>query len=90
MLRRAFAVAAVVCLVLLALLTVAQVAHSHATTTDADHCQLCMVLHSVTPAAVATVLLSLTLVTRAVPAEEVRAVARYWHPQLFTRPPPAK
>ena len=44
---------AVLCLVLLAMLAVAQVAHLHPNQTDADHCQLCIVMHTVVPAAMA-------------------------------------
>jgi len=83
-----FAVAALVCLALLALLAVAQVAHTHADNTDADHCQLCIVMHSVVPAVAVAALLSLVLVSVAVPAPELAPVPRRWHAQLFTRPPP--
>jgi len=41
-----------VCLVLLSLLAVAQVTHLHPNQSDADHCQLCIVMHTLTPAAV--------------------------------------
>jgi hypothetical protein len=80
---------AVVCFILLALLTVVQVAHVHPLDTDADHCPLCILLHSAAPVAVAAALVILVEVEKRTPLAEARAVTRYWHPQLFTRPPPA-
>lgn len=85
---RIFVVVAVVCLVLLALLSVAQVAHSHQGVSDADHCPLCIVMHTAAPVAATAVLVALVQVATALPTLEVRGVARNWHPQLFTRPPP--
>ena len=79
---------AVLCLALLALLTVAQVAHTHAVASDADHCPLCIVLHTAAPVAVAAPVVTLVQVATAAPVFQVREVSRYWHPQLFTRPPP--
>ena len=43
---RAYAAVVVLCLALLALLAFVQVAHVHSVDTDADHCPLCMVLHT--------------------------------------------
>lgn len=81
--------ATVVCLLLVALFAVVQVAHVHPLDTDADHCTLCIVMHSAAPVAVAAAIVVLVQIeTRAV-VYEARAVTRYWHPQLFTRPPPA-
>jgi hypothetical protein len=88
--RSALKVATVVCLILLALLAVIQVAHVHASDSDADHCTLCMVMHSVVPLVV--MLVTVVLVRIGTPAPvvvEVRAISRFWHPTLFTRPPPA-
>ena len=79
----------VVCLLLLALISVVQVAHLHQSATDADHCALCTVMHSavpVTSAAVLTIILIQLGVS--MPNLRMRAEVRYWHPQLFTRPPP--
>lgn len=87
--NRVFAVAALVCLALLALLAVAQVAHTHAANTDADHCQLCIVMHSVVPAVAAAAVLTLVMVAAPIPAPELAPVPRLWHAKLFTRPPPA-
>ena len=88
--RSALRVATVVCLVLLALLAVIQVTHVHASDSDADHCTLCVVMHSVVPLVVMLVTVVLARIgTPAPELLEVRAVVRYWHPTLFTRPPPA-
>jgi hypothetical protein len=81
-------VATVLCLVLLALLAVVQVAHVHPLETDADHCPLCIVLHAAAPVAVAAAVVILIQVGTPVPILESRAIIRTWHPSLFTRPPP--
>ena len=85
---RTFAAVAVVCLVLLALLAVAQVAHTHQGTTDADHCPLCIVMHTAAPVVATPAVIALVQVATSVPVLEIRRVTRNWHPQHFTRPPP--
>jgi hypothetical protein len=87
--QRTFVVATLVCLVLLALLAVVQIAHVHPLETDADHCPLCIAMHAVVPVTVAATVTILVQVRMPVPALEPRAVLRHWHPSLFTRPPPA-
>lgn len=77
-----------VCLALVAVLTVAEVAHVHANASDADHCPLCVALHSAVPTVTGVAAITLVKVEVATPVFELRAVTRYWHPQLFTRPPP--
>jgi hypothetical protein len=78
-------------LVLLLLIAVAHAAIGHPFAGDADHCTLCVAAHSLVPIgllAVAEVLIRLRS-----PASELmeeRAVVRYWHSALFTRPPPAR
>jgi len=79
---------AVVCVVLVALLAVAQVAHTHQGATDADHCPICIVMHTAAPVSAAAALIALVQVAVTAPLLEVRSVTRNWHPQLFTRPPP--
>ena len=79
----------VVCLILLTLLAVAQVAHVHPVDTDADHCPLCIVMHSAAPVAAAPAAVILVQVGPRAPSIEVRDLIRHWHPKLFTRPPPA-
>jgi TRAP-type C4-dicarboxylate transport system permease small subunit len=82
-------VVAVVCLALLALLTFAQVTHTHPANTDADHCPLCIVMHSASPVAATAALITLVQIAVAAPVFKVRGISRVWHAQLFTRPPPA-
>ncbi|HVN94497.1 MAG TPA: hypothetical protein VMT38_12410 [Terracidiphilus sp.] len=77
------------CLVLLATLAVAQATHFHSNDTDADHCQLCVVMHTVVPvSAVATVIIIVQLGASAPLAEPI-VVARQQQIRLFIRPPPA-
>lgn len=88
---RSFALSAVtvVCLILLALFTVVQVAHVHPVDTDADHCPLCILLHTAAPVAVAAAVVVLIQIEIRTPVFEAHPVTRHWHPKLFTRPPPA-
>ncbi len=81
--------ATVVCLVLLAVMAVLQVAHVHPGVSDADHCPLCIAIHAAAPVAVSVAAVILVQVGTAAPVVEARAVLRHWHPTLFTRPPPA-
>ena len=86
---RAYALAVVVCLALLALLTVIQVAHVHQVTTDADHCPICIVLHSAAPVAMAAAAIVLIPFEVLAPVVAERPVRFEWQRQLFIRPPPA-
>ena len=81
-------VATLVCLILLALLTVAQVAHLHTSDTDADHCPFCIMMHSAAPVAMAAATVVLVKLGRQTPHVEARIAVRHWHPKLYTRPPP--
>jgi hypothetical protein len=77
------------CLVLLMLLAAVHVADAHSVNGDADHCPLCIVMHSVAPFVVLAAAVALIRIgTPALELLEVRAIVRYWHPILFTRPPP--
>lgn len=78
----------VVCLALLALLTVIQIAHVHSVDTDADHCPLCIALHSAAPVSAAVAVIVLVQIESLSPVVEVRSIATSWRPQLFIRPPP--
>jgi len=84
----ALPVVTVVCLILLALLTVVQVAHVHPVDTDADHCPLCIMLHSAAPIAVAAAVVVLVQIETRAPVYEACAITRCWQSQLFIRPPP--
>lgn len=81
-------VATVVCLVLMALLAFAQVAHLHANSSDADHCPLCVVMHSAVPATQVAAAIVLVQVESATQVFRPRSIVRYWYPKFFTRPPP--
>jgi hypothetical protein len=85
---KAWPTATLVCLILLALLTVVQVVHVHQVDTDADHCPLCIAMHTAVPVVAAAAVVVLAHLNTAAPTYEACAVTRYWHPQLFTRPPP--
>ena len=86
---RAFGAAALLCLTLLAMLAVVQVAHMHPLESDADHCSLCIAMHSAAPVAVMAAAVVLVRIGISAPVAEARAVVRHWHPKLYTRPPPA-
>jgi hypothetical protein len=73
----------------LALLAVVQVAHIHPVENDADHCPLCIVMHSAAPVAVTAAVVVLVQIEAPTPIFEPRAVTRSWHAQLFIRPPPS-
>jgi hypothetical protein len=79
----------VVCLALLALLTVVQVAHMHPLNSEADHCPLCIVMHTAAPVAVTAAVIVLVRIERSAQVFAPQTVIRHWHPKLFTRPPPA-
>ena len=86
---RTFVGATLVCVLLLALLAVVQVAHVHPLETDADHCPLCLAIHAAAPVALSAIVIILVQIGTPIPVVEARAVLRHWHPSLFTRPPPA-
>ena len=85
----AFGAAALVCLTLLALLAVVQVAHIHPLVSDADHCPLCISMQSAAPVAVMAAVVVLVSFGSPAPVVESRAAVRHWNPKLYTRPPPA-
>ena len=77
------------CMALLALLTVIQVAHVHSINTDADHCPLCIALHTAAPVATATAAVELIHIEGVAAVNAIRPVAttipgrcvdpkRYW------------
>ena len=84
-----FAAVALLCLVLLALLTFVQVIHTHAVNSDADHCPLCIVMHTAAPVTSAAALVALVQVAMAAPVLEEGRLCRHWQAKLFIRPPPA-
>jgi hypothetical protein len=84
----ALPIVTLVCLVLLALLAIVQVAHVHPVDTDADHCPLCIAMHTAAPVTVAAAVIVLEQVEHTASIFEPHTVTRPWHPTLFTRPPP--
>ena len=79
-----------VCFALLALLTVVQVAHTHPFDNNAaDHCQLCIVMHTAAPVAAMAAVIVLVQIERSAQVFAPQTVIRHWHPKLFTRPPPS-
>ena len=87
--QRLTLVVAVVCLVLLALVVVGQVAHFHPNQSDADHCQLCIVMHTVVPVAATAAVIIIVQLGASTPQAEPIVVARQRQIRLFIRPPPA-
>jgi hypothetical protein len=81
-------VVAIVCLVLLALLSVAQVAHLHSSDTDADHCQLCIVMHTLAPVAAAAAAIVMVQLGASAPQAEPIVIVLQRQLRLFIRPPP--
>ena len=79
-----------ICLVLLTLLTFVQVAHVHPTATDADHCPICVVMHSAAPVAAVATAIVFVRASAPVPVPVVPLVIRPWHCTLFNRPPPTQ
>lgn len=79
---------AMFCLVLLAMLVVAQVTHLHPNQSDADHCRLCIVMHSVAPVAAAAAVIVIVQLGASAPQAEPIVVARQRQIRLFIRPPP--
>ena len=79
---------AVCCLVLLAMLAVAQVTHLHPSQSDADHCQLCIVMHTVVPVAAAAAAIIIVQLGASTPQAEPIVIARQRQIRLFIRPPP--
>ena len=90
--RKPWAVRAtsLICLLVLTLLTFVQVVHVHPTDTYADHCPICVVMHSAAP--VAAVATAIVFVRAAVPIQVpvMHTVVRPWHCTLFNRPPPTQ
>jgi hypothetical protein len=86
---RNWAVTALVCVVLVAFLAVVQLPHLHATQNDADHCPLCVVMHSAAPATVAEAAVVMVPVGAPAPQVQPTEVAQKPQTRLFIRPPPS-
>lgn len=86
---RALPAVAVLCLFLLALLAVVQVAHFHSDPGVADHCPLCITMHSVVPALAIAAAVILIQIGLSSPTVETPLVVIRHYSNLFTRPPPS-
>ena len=80
--------AAMLCVLLISLLAFIQVTHEHKIGEDTSHCPLCVLLHSAAPVTPTPAVVVLVPVRIAAPIFKPRALVRYWHPKLLTRPPP--
>jgi hypothetical protein len=85
---QALRVVTLLCIVLLALFTVAQVAHVHSDETAADHCPLCISMHSAAPVEAAVAAPVLVQIGVSAPLIETQTVVRHRDSKLFIRPPP--
>lgn len=70
------------------MLAVAQATHLHASQTDADHCQLCIVMHTVAPAVPAAAAILIVQLGASTPQADPIVIARPSQIRLFIRPPP--
>jgi len=86
----AMRVTTLVCLFLLTLVTLVQVAHVHPAATDADNCPICVVMHSAAPVAAVAPAIVFTSGSAPVQVPVAPTVVRYWHCTLFNRPPPTQ
>ena len=76
------------CLLVAVLLMLVQVAHTHPFNTDADHCPVCVVMHSAAPVAVVAAVLIAVRASYGQRLAVVRPRASIWRYELFNRPPP--
>ena len=79
-----------ICSLLLTLLTFVQVVHVHPADTYADHCPICVVMHSAAPVAAISSAMVFVRASAPVPVPVVHSVVRPWHCTLFNRPPPTE
>jgi hypothetical protein len=81
--------AALLCLLLLALLTVVQIAHLHPLDQDPDHCPICIVMHSAAPVAAAAAVVVLVQIGMQASVYAPVYATRRRLTRLFIRPPPS-
>ena len=87
---RATSISSLICLLLLFLVTFVQVVHVHPAAADADHCPICVVMHSAAPVAVVAAAIVFVRSVSSVPVPVLHSVVRPWHCSLFNRPPPSQ
>ena len=76
------------CLLLLALLSLAQVVHNHKDASDADHCTVCVVLQNAAPTTIAAVAILFVALARVALVANVQVAIYRPTSALFIRPPP--
>lgn len=76
------------CLGLLALISIAQVAHYHKDAVDADNCAICVVLQHVAPIVVAAVVVVFAAIGRVAPLVQMPVRTQRSASAHFIRPPP--
>jgi hypothetical protein len=79
----------ILCVCLLAIVMLVQVAHTHPFNSDADHCPVCVVMHCAVPVAATVAIILSTPTTAAVSLVTTLPRASIWHFELFNRPPPS-
>lgn len=80
--------AAIACVLLLVLAATVQIAHSHPLTRTADHCSICLALHSALPAEVTHAVCPHGFTGQGTLPYVPLAPARCWNHSLAIRPPP--
>ena len=70
------------------MLAVAQVTHLHSSQSDADHCQLCIVMQTVVPVAAAAAAIIIVQLGASTPQADPIVIAHQRQIRLFIRPPP--
>ncbi len=78
----------VVCIALLALLSLMLIPHVHQAASETDHCALCMTMHAAITFTAAIFLILLCQLGVSAPVLQTAGIFRPWHAQLFIRPPP--
>ncbi len=78
----------VVCLALLALLSLMLIPHVHQAAAETDHCALCITMHAAITFTAAIFLVLLVQLGISTPVLKTARIFRPWHAQLFIRPPP--
>lgn len=87
---RACVVVVLLCLALLAILTLVQVFHIHQGESTADHCPICSIFHAVAPLSIAAAIVVMVQLGRSVSLMQSVRAGQAWPPNLFNRPPPAR
>jgi hypothetical protein len=88
--RQRFRVAvALLCLIALSILVFAQATHLHPNQSDADHCQLCIAMHTLVPVALLAAAIVMVQLGASAPQADPIVVTSQRQFRLIIRPPPA-